>query len=78
MQAILRFPDCVDEANLGNYTYAAAHGGSCPVGMKRLVSLRFSVRYDTRKAMPGGWSGVPPFKLACGQVRYRFYVIVRR
>ena len=38
------------------------------MGMKRMPSLRFSVRYDTRKAIPQGWKGVPPFKLACGAV----------
>jgi len=68
MQAILRFPDCVDPDHLTNHTYAAAHGGKCPAGMKRMVSLRFSVRYNTRKAIPQGWTGVPPFKLACGEV----------
>ena len=69
MQAILRFPDCVDTSNVKKYSYAAANGGRCPTGQKRMPSLRFSVRYDTRKAIPKGWSGVPPFKLACGEVR---------
>jgi hypothetical protein len=68
MQAILRFPDCVDPNKITDYTYAAAHGGKCPPNMKRMPSLRFSVRYDTRKAIPQGWNGVPPFKLACGEV----------
>ncbi|KAF2464129.1 uncharacterized protein BDR25DRAFT_243391 [Lindgomyces ingoldianus] len=68
MQAILRFPDCVDPDHITNYTYAAANGGRCPVGMKRMPSLRFSIRYDTRKAIPQGWSGVPPMKLACGEI----------
>jgi hypothetical protein len=70
MQAILRFPDCVNTSDITKYAYAAANGGKCPSGMKRMVSLRFSIRYDTRKAIPQGWSGVPPFKLACGEVRY--------
>lgn len=71
MQVILRFPDCVD-AEL-RYAYAAANGGSCPAGMKRMPSLRFSVRYDTKTAIPGGWKGVPPFKLACGEVSFLFF-----
>jgi hypothetical protein len=70
MQAILRFPDCVDPNYLKNHTYAAAHGGACPTGMKRMPSLRFSIRYDTRRAIPQGWTGVPPFKLACGEVSH--------
>ncbi len=72
MQAILRFPDCVDPNKLTDYTYAAAHGGYCPSNMKRMPSLRFSIRYDTRKAIPQGWKGVPPFKLACGEVHIPF------
>jgi hypothetical protein len=68
MQAILRFPDCVNPSDVSKYAYAAANGGKCPSGMKRMVSLRFSIRYDTRKAIPGGWNGIPPFKLACGAV----------
>jgi len=68
MQVILRFPDCVKPDKLTDYTYAAANGGRCPAGMKRMPSLRFSIRYDTRRAIPRGWSGVPPFKLACGEV----------
>ncbi|KAF2004360.1 hypothetical protein P154DRAFT_426617 [Amniculicola lignicola CBS 123094] len=43
MQAILRFPDCVDPNKITSYTYAAAHGGKCPAGMKRMPSLRFSL-----------------------------------
>ncbi|KAH8680091.1 hypothetical protein BGZ60DRAFT_554669 [Tricladium varicosporioides] len=43
MQAILRFPDCVDPVQITNYTYAAAHGGRCPSNMKRMPSLRFSI-----------------------------------
>lgn len=68
MQAIVRFPDCVDPNKITDYTYAALHGGSCPSNMKRMPSLRFSVRYDTRKAIPQGWKGVPPIKLACGEI----------
>ncbi|ORY10987.1 hypothetical protein BCR34DRAFT_484866 [Clohesyomyces aquaticus] len=44
MQAILRFPDCVDPNKVTSYAYAAANGGRCPAGMKRMPSLRFSIR----------------------------------
>ncbi|KAK3377425.1 hypothetical protein B0H63DRAFT_398397 [Podospora didyma] len=43
MQAILRFPDCVNPDNIKDYTYAAANGGRCPGNMKRMPSLRFSI-----------------------------------
>jgi len=68
LQAILRFPDCVNPDKITEYTYAAAHGGKCPANMKRMPSLRFSVRYNTRGAIPGGWKGKAPIKLACGEV----------
>ncbi len=68
IQAILRFPDCVNEADIKDYTYAAANGGRCPASMKRMPQLRFSVRYDVRRILPDGWSGPPPLKLACGEV----------
>ena len=68
MQAILRFPDCVNPDKVEEYAYASQNGGRCSGKMKRMPSLRFSVRYDTRRAIPGGWKGVPPFKLACGEV----------
>ncbi|CAP60253.1 uncharacterized protein PODANS_1_5630 [Podospora anserina S mat+] len=72
LQAILRFPDCVNPDKISEYTYAAAQGNKCPVGMKRMPSLRFSIRYNTRGAIPQGWKGVPPIKLACGEVCYLF------
>ncbi|KAK3398353.1 hypothetical protein B0T20DRAFT_479119 [Sordaria brevicollis] len=68
MQAILRFPDCVNPDKVEEYAYASQNGGRCPRKMKRMPSLRFSVRYDTRRAIPQGWKGVPPFKLACGEI----------
>jgi len=68
LQAILRFPDCVNEDKITEYAYAAANGGKCPKGMKRMPSLRFSVRYNTRGVIKGGWSGPPPIKLACGEM----------
>jgi hypothetical protein len=36
--------------------------------MKRIPQLRFSVRYNVRGLIPGGWNGTPPLKLACGEV----------
>ena len=64
-----RSPDCVNPNKITEYAYAAASpGGRCPSNMKRMPTLRFSVRYNTRAAIPGGWNGVPPFKLACGEV----------
>jgi hypothetical protein len=68
IQAILRFPDCVNPNDIKKYTYAAANGNKCPSGMKRMPQLRFSVRYDVRSLIPKGWSGVPPLKLACGEI----------
>ncbi|KAK0614944.1 hypothetical protein B0T17DRAFT_497913 [Bombardia bombarda] len=46
IQAILRFPDCVNTADIKKYSYAAANGGSCPADSKRMPQLRFSIRYD--------------------------------
>ncbi|KAK3321287.1 hypothetical protein B0T19DRAFT_451048 [Cercophora scortea] len=68
IQAILRFPDCVDTADIRRYSYSAANGGKCPAGSKRMPQLRFSMRYDVRKHIPEGWSGPPPLKLACGEI----------
>lgn len=33
--------------------------------MLRIPQLRFSVRYDLRKALPDGWSGTAPLQLSC-------------
>ncbi|KAK4108832.1 hypothetical protein N656DRAFT_792289 [Canariomyces notabilis] len=68
IQVILRFPDCVNPGDIKNYAYSAANGGRCPGGMKRIPQLRFSVRYNVRGLIPGGWNGTPPLKLACGEV----------
>ncbi|GAB1315371.1 Short-chain dehydrogenase [Madurella fahalii] len=68
IQVILRFPDCVNTADIKDYTYAAANGGRCPSNMKRIPQLRFSVRYNVRSLIPQGWRGTPPLKLACGEV----------
>lgn len=76
LQALLLFHDCVDEQTLAsaysgtqhwNSTYRAAN--RCPAGMRRMPQLRFSIRYDLRRVLPGGWSGAagpPPLELACG------------
>ena len=57
------------------YRYSGAYpGGKCPAGWKRIPSLRFSVRYDTRRVILGGWKGVPPIKLACGNVSAPFFL----
>ncbi|KAH7101405.1 hypothetical protein BKA62DRAFT_795394 [Auriculariales sp. MPI-PUGE-AT-0066] len=73
LQVILRFPDCIDEE-----TFAYAYSGTqnwnetfravnrCPENMKRIPQIRFSIRYDLRKALPDGWEGAPPLSLACG------------
>ncbi|TDZ41351.1 hypothetical protein CTRI78_v009740 [Colletotrichum trifolii] len=64
LQAVLWFPDCVDATTLKS-AYSD-RGGACAAGMKRMPQLRFSIRYDTKKAVPGGWEGEPPLELACG------------
>lgn len=73
IQVILRFPDCVDTSAVPpagtnqrwKVAYAAANGGRCPAGMKRIPQLRFSVRYNVRGLIRNGWNGVPPLKLSC-------------
>ncbi|KAK4165527.1 hypothetical protein QBC43DRAFT_299375 [Cladorrhinum sp. PSN259] len=68
LQVILRFPDCVDPADIKSYAYSKANGNRCPARMKRVPALRFSVRYNLRKIIPQGWTGTAPLKLACGKV----------
>jgi hypothetical protein len=65
LQQLLFFPQCVDPATLKT-AYKDRRGGACPAGMKSMPQLRFSIRYDLRKALPKGWSGTAPVKLACG------------
>ena len=60
---MLWFPDCVDSTTLKS---AYSNKGVCANGMKRMPQLRFSIRYDTKKAIPNGWDGAPPLELACG------------
>ena len=73
LQTLLLFHDCVNEETLESdysgtqhWTEDSRPENRCPAGMKRMPRLRFSIRYDLRKALPGGWDGEPPFELACG------------
>lgn len=68
LQQLLYFPQCVNTETLETGYKARSHGTAnwCPQGMKSMPQLRFSIRYDLRKALPGGWSGTAPVKLACG------------
>ncbi|KAF2184485.1 hypothetical protein K469DRAFT_727376 [Zopfia rhizophila CBS 207.26] len=71
LQTILRFPDCVNVNDMSKNAYSSSsyeNKNYCPTGMKRIPQLRFSVRYDLRKIIPGGWSGKAPLKLACGEI----------
>ncbi|PSN61112.1 hypothetical protein BS50DRAFT_578526 [Corynespora cassiicola Philippines] len=68
LQQLLYFPNCVNEETLET-AYKAGRPGNykaCPDGMKGMPQLRFSIRYDLRKALPDGWSGTAPLQLACG------------
>ncbi|KAF7553388.1 hypothetical protein G7Z17_g3670 [Cylindrodendrum hubeiense] len=68
LQTLLYFPNCVNtetlESGYKNRSYGTANW--CPEGMQSMPQLRFSIRYDLRKALPNGWSGGAPLKLACG------------
>lgn len=65
LQTILRFPDCVNPDNLAQYSYSGSTANRCPVNMRRIPALRFSIRYDLRKIIPNGWSGTAPLQLSC-------------
>jgi hypothetical protein len=68
LQTLLYFPNCVNPDTLET-AYKAGRPGNykaCPSGMKSMPQLRFSIRYDLRKALPNGWSGTAPLQLACG------------
>lgn len=68
LQTLLYFPQCVDESTL-EVAYKDRSLGTtnwCPEGYSRMPQLRFSIRYDLRKALSDGWSGTAPLKLACG------------
>ncbi|KAH7120314.1 hypothetical protein B0J13DRAFT_512892 [Dactylonectria estremocensis] len=68
LQTILFFPQCVNTATLEVAYKDRSYGTTnwCPEGMQSMPQLRFSIRYDLRKALPNGWSGGAPLKLACG------------
>ncbi|PNS19644.1 hypothetical protein CAC42_7488 [Sphaceloma murrayae] len=73
LQSLLLFHDCVDPATLEsaysgtqNWRDGFRPANRCPANMKRIPQLRFSIRYDLRRALPNGWSGAPPLELACG------------
>jgi hypothetical protein len=68
LQQLLYFPSCVNEQTLET-AYKSRDNGTpnwCPKGMKSMPQLRFSIRYDLRKALPQGWKGEAPIKLASG------------
>lgn len=68
MQQLLYFPQCVNPDSLETAYKSREYGTNnwCPEGMKSMPQLRFSIRWDLRKALPDGWSGTAPFKLSCG------------
>ncbi|KAJ0159689.1 hypothetical protein CTA2_9270 [Colletotrichum tanaceti] len=73
LQTLLLFHDCVNEETLesaysGNQNWKGSFrpANRCPEGMKRMPQLRFSIRYNLRRVLPGGWEGTPPLELACG------------
>lgn len=68
LQTLLYFPQCVNTDTL-EYAYKEGRPGAyyeCPSGMQAIPQLRFSIRYDLRDALPNGWSGEAPLKLASG------------
>ncbi|KAL5120146.1 hypothetical protein ACEQ8H_001972 [Pleosporales sp. CAS-2024a] len=65
LQQLLYFPQCVDDHTLQT-GYKDRRAGACPAGMHAMPQLRFSIRYDVRSVVPGGWTGTAPLKLACG------------
>ncbi|KAI3536951.1 hypothetical protein CABS01_15143 [Colletotrichum abscissum] len=73
LQTILLFHDCVNQETLEStysgtqhWTATSKPANRCPLDMKRMPQLRFSIRYDLRKALPDGWEGTAPLELACG------------
>lgn len=69
LQSLLLFHDCVNPNTLES-AYSGRHNlprvNRCPEGMLRIPQLRFSVRFDTKEALPDGWSGEAPLQLASG------------
>lgn len=71
LQTTFYFPDCVDPDNITSYAYNDRSYGNanyCPDNMKRIPRVRFSIRYDLRSIIPGGWKGTAPLRLACGEI----------
>lgn len=73
LQTILLFHDCVNEETLEStysgtqhWTATSKPENRCPIGMKRMPQLRFSIRYDLREILPDGWDGPAPLELSCG------------
>lgn len=68
LQTLLYFPQCVNTATLETAYKSKTYGTTnyCPKGYNSMSQLRFSIRYDLRKALPKGWTGTAPLKLACG------------
>ena len=68
LQTLLYFPQCVNTDTLETAYKDPSTGTAnrCPQGMKSMPQLRFSIRYDLRKALPNGWSNTAPLKLSCG------------
>lgn len=68
LQTLLYFPSCVNVDTLEVSYKSSSYGTAnyCPAGQSSMPQLRFSIRYDLRDALPSGWSGTAPVKLACG------------
>lgn len=68
LQTLLYFPQCVNPDTLETAYKSRDYGTDnwCPEGSSSMPQLRFSIRYDLREALPDGWSGTAPLKLACG------------
>lgn len=73
LQTLLLFHDCVNPTTLESTYSGTQHwtktfkpANRCPAGMKRMPRLRFSIRYDLRKIVPGGWNGPAPLILSSG------------
>ncbi|ELQ34419.1 hypothetical protein MCOR02_005159 [Pyricularia oryzae] len=69
LQHVIFFPNCVDSATLKTAykSKSAGTANGCPEGMLSMPQLRFSIRYDLRRVLPGGWDGEAPVRQACGE-----------
>jgi len=68
LQTLLYFHDCVNPITLKSSYSGRAFGtaNQCPRDMKRMPRLRFSIRYNFSRALPGGWTDKAPLTLSCG------------